>query len=434
MTETQIKDFYGEMTQFYTEIEVDGVTVLVPFIRQSERRSFKACQFQWNWSWNQGFTPALPKSDARWFGTGLHLALAEWYIPGVKRGRNPHETWDQFTGDNYTKIATGPYFDPDEWVDAKALGHEMIDNYLKEYGQDSDWEVIAVEQRYRMKIRDHAGKVIGVLVGTFDAVFRNRKTNEIWMMDHKTERDRINTNHLVKDEQAGTYVAVATKVLRAQGKIGPNEVVRGIIYNFLRKAKADVRPRNSRGVYCNKPTKPNYVAQISRYLSNLWTNPQTTEATKDKLQKQFGLPAAENEWPALAKLKLDELAAVAEGLKLEVFGDESKQQPAPLFARDYVIRNEFERNRQIDRIRDELIQMAAVRGGLIPLTKAPGDHCGWCDFKDLCDVNEQGGDEENYAKAAFRQRDPYADHRPNAANSKTSALADKARKREDRAF
>ena len=77
-TTTKITDYDSDPTQFYTEVKtIDGTVVLVPFIRQSERRAFKTCQYQWDWAWNQGFTPALPKQDARWFGTGLHLALAE---------------------------------------------------------------------------------------------------------------------------------------------------------------------------------------------------------------------------------------------------------------------------------------------------------------------------------------------------------------------
>ena len=403
-TTTKITEYHNDPTQFYTTIEVDGTEIAVPFIRQSERKSFKTCQYQWDWAWNQGFTPALPKSDARWFGTGLHLCLAEHYVLGTKRGKDMHETWDEFTGDNYTRIATGPYFDPDEWVDAKALGHEMITNYYKEYGMDSEWEVIAVEQRYRYKVRDHRGVVIGILVGTFDAVLRNRKTGEVWMIDHKTERARINMNHLVKDEQAGTYVSIATLVLRAQGKIGPKEVVRGIIYNFLRKAKADTRPKNDRGVYTNKPIKKHYEAQLGHLVG-------------------FN-----------SKMKIDDMADFAARSGITVLGDESKDQPAPLFARDYVIRNEFERGRQIQRISEELQQMDAIRSGGLPLTKAPGDHCGWCDFKELCDVDEQGGDVENYARAAFRQRDPYADHRAGAANSKTSVGADSEAKKKVRAF
>lgn len=421
----KIDNYEIEPQDFYTEIEVDGQTILIPFIRQSERRAFKTCQYQWHWAWNQGFTPALPKTDARWFGTGLHLALAEWYIKGKKRGRDPHETWDEFCADNYTKIATGPYFDPDEWVDAKELGHEMLKNYMIEYGQDSEWEVIATEQRYRMKIRDKKGQVIGILVGTFDAVLRHIPSNKVWMIDHKTERDKINTNHLIKDEQAGTYVSVATLVLRAQGKIGKNEIVQGIVYNFLRKAKADTRPRNHRGAYCNNPTKDHYIAAISTYVNNLVQNPQMDMTAED---------AAMFSESVLKKKKVDELVEIAKGFKLEVFGDESARQPSPLFKREFVIRNAYERARQIERIAEELEQMNELRTGGLALTKSPGDHCGWCDFKDLCDVDEQGGDAAEYARAAFRRRDPYADHRIGAANSKTSVKSDTEAKSKVRAF
>ena len=434
LSHIKLEDYESaDLEQFYTEIEIGGETILVPFIRQSERRAFKTCQYQWSWAWNQGFTPALPKQDARWFGTGLHLALAEWYVAGKKRGADMHKTWDKFCGDNYTKIATGPYFDPDEWVDAKTLGHEMITNYLLEYDTDSDWEVVSVEQRYRMKLKDADDNVIGILVGTFDAVWRNIKTGQIWMVDHKTERDRISTNHLVKDEQAGTYVAVATMVLRAQGLIGKDEVVRGIIYNFLRKAKADTRPRNHRGVYCNKPTSKHYLEAITNYLNNLWDNPQTTEEMRDMIQVEYG-GTGNGEFPLLKKLKAGELPPVAEALGLEVFGDESERQPAPLFKREPVERNAYERTRQLERIKEELEQMRMIRTGQLSLTKSPGDHCAWCDFRDLCEVDEAGGDAADYARAAFRQRDPYADHRPNAINSKTSVANDTEAKSKIRAF
>ena len=422
-TTTKITDYDSDPTQFYTEVKtLDGTVVLVPFIRQSERRAFKTCQYQWDWAWNQGFTPALPKQDARWFGTGLHLCLAEWLVKGKKRGKDMHATWDEFCADNYAKIATGPYFDAAEWVDAKELGHEMIKNYLEHYGQDDEWEVIATEQRYRMKIyapdpdSPKGKKVVGVLVGTFDAVLRNVRTGQIWMVDHKTARERINTNHLIKDEQAGTYVSIATLVLRAQGKIGPDEVVQGIMYNFLRKAKADTRPRNSRGVYCNKPTKEHYVTQIAQRAI------------------ERGVISDDFHPAKLKKMKVDELEALASESKIKVLGEESKTQPAPLFVREFVVRNAHERARQIDRVSEELQQMHAIRGGLLPLTKAPGEHCAWCDFKELCDVDEQGGDVAEYARAAFRKRDPYADHRAGAINSKTSVKADNELKKKARAF
>ncbi len=360
-------------TQFLTEIEMsDGTTVSVPFLRQSERSSFKNCQHQWNWVWNEGLTPALPKQDARWFGTGIHLALAEWYVKGTKRGKPLLDTWENFVGENYNTISIGPYFDKAEFVEAKALGVEMLSEYEKFYHGDPEWDVISTEQRYRMKIKNEHGGVATVLVGTFDAVIRDRN-RKVWMLDHKTARNRITMNHLIKDEQAGTYVSVGTLVLRQQGLIGPDEVVHGIIYNFLRKG---MRPRHT------------------------------------------------GKGPRAGTLK--EQNEKGEFLNLD--GSVSSTQPSPFFARDWVIRNTFERKRQLERIREESEHMALLRNGGLPLLKTPGEHCGWCDFKDLCDVDEQGGDVEQFKKAAFRIRDPYADHRAGAKNSKVSVLADKRAK------
>lgn len=403
------RDFYYYRPNFAETITTfpdgtAGETYNVPFIRQSERKSFKTCQYQWDWAWNAGFTPAMEKQDARWFGTGIHLALAEWYIPGKKRGRDLNETWEEFCGENYATISIGDYFDKTEYVNAKELGHEMLVNYKKEFGTDSNFEIVSVEQRYRKLLREPGAElhdVMGVLVGTFDAVVRELDTGKLWMIDHKTAKNTITTNHLVKDEQAGTYVSVGTEVLRLQGLIGQDEIIEGIIYNFLRKAKADERPRNAEGLYCNKPTKDHYIQAILDHAHGIG---KPNIFTKSEL----------------TKLKVDQLAATANTLDLTVCGEASKLQPVPLFKREYVTRNRYENVRQIERIMNEVQQMQAIRSGKLPITKAPGEHCAWCDFRDLCDVDEQGGDAEAFAKAAFKRRDPYADHREDAENSKTS--------------
>jgi len=69
----------------------------VPILRTSERRSFKRCPQQWAWAWRQGLRPNGFTANALWFGSGIHLALAEryefaedaksatfWLRPGIK--------------------------------------------------------------------------------------------------------------------------------------------------------------------------------------------------------------------------------------------------------------------------------------------------------------------------------------------------------------
>ena len=38
------------------------------------------------------------------------------------------------------------------------------------------------------------------------------------------------------------------------------------------------------------------------------------------------------------------------------------------------------------------------------ITKNPDQHCAWCDLKELCDVDENGGDTEQFIKDVFQGR------------------------------
>jgi Zierdtviridae exonuclease len=323
----------------------------------------------------------MPKQNAAWFGSCWHIVMAEHYIPGRKRGRDMHEVWDEQMKFAYTTIAVGDYFSEDqerEWVDARALGHEMIDGYQQKYKGDPHWEVLMPEQRFRANIPFNRRQVqnpanwwndlqigrlnsIGTLVGTFDMPIRDHSDNKIKVVDHKTSiaYDPV-LSYLTKDDQGGTYIAVGTQTLRSLGLIKEDEAVTGMIFNFARKAKADDRPTNEHGAALNKD------------------------------------------------------------------GTISKRQPLPRFWRESVERNKENRMRQISRIADDIEQIQAVRHGVLGISKNPGKHCQWCDYKDLCDVDENGGDSAQYKKDVFKFQDPYADHRENAINSKLSVENAKA--------
>lgn len=357
----------------------------IPILRNSERSSFKKCQYQWHWGWNMGLVPAMVKQDALWFGTGIHLALAEYYTPpegksGFVRGRNPLESWEEFCAGHNAIMRTGDYYDNDaeyEYIQAKELGLSILDSYLKHYGDDGHWEVLMPETRFVAKIPftieqldrqiqqerlfDDDGEYITKIAGTFDMPVRDHSFPKprIMIVDHKTTNRQENIKHLQKDDQAGTYIAVGTGYLRKLGFIEKNEAIDGMIFNYLRKAKADNRPRDAEGRCLNKD------------------------------------------------------------------GSVSKNQPSPLFWRATVMRSKANRLRQIRRIAEDAEQIALARDGSIPLTKAPGEHCNWCQFSDLCDIDENGDDVDGFIEATFKRQDPYADHRDGAVNSKESVSAKK---------
>jgi hypothetical protein len=208
---------------------------------------------KWWWSWRNGLEPNATDSKL-WFGGGIHQALATWYLLGSQRGPHPAETWVRFTNneERYIRNNSG-LINQDQWVEARELGIAMLDEYVREYGRDEQWDVIATEQQFQALINAEVfeGRKI-VYVGTFDGVYRDLSTGKLWLMEHKTASNTPNTGYLELDDQAGSYFMVAENVLRHKGIMAPGEKLEGIMYNFLRKALPDDRPTNAKGQALNK--------------------------------------------------------------------------------------------------------------------------------------------------------------------------------------
>lgn len=388
-------------------------------LRSSERKTFKTCPQQWWWSYVEGLRSTGAESTALWFGTGMHLVWAEWYIPGSKRGRDPHETWEEWCGPaNVDKVKIDTPEEYGIFVDAKELGHIMIDEYLKLYGNDDHLIVIASELRFRAILphpNDFSRPYVD-MVGTTDCIVRDQTDGLVKLMDHK-HMAQLKLAHLSLDEQLGGYVSVAEHTLKRDGLINKTDRIDGIWYNVLVKAKPDNRPRDNEGRYRNQPIKKDYVQSlIDLYVAS---------GDAQDFADDNGVTVAEQiaiERKRLAKLTLPGLKEEAEDLALTVFGDISKRQGTRHFAREFVPFTRRQKMRQIKRIGEDMVQMNMVRDGQLAVMKSPADHCAWCQFRELCELDEIGGDTEEFKQMVFNKTDPYADHRDGAENSKTSVL------------
>lgn len=197
-----------------------------------------------------------------------------------------------------------------------------------------------------------------------------------------------NTQYLPLDDQAGAYWAIATHTLRKQGLIGPKEAISGVVYNYLRKAKADTRPRNADGYCTNKPQKKHFI-----------------EALTEK-----GIESPDEKKP-LDKLTVAVLESLAEEHKIEVFGEVSASQPPKNLDRVTVFRHRKQMRSQIERIQDDLEVMSLVKNNLVPTTKTPTRECGFCEFREICELDESGKDYSDFAEQIYTTWDPYAAHR-----------------------
>ena len=394
----------------------------LPLIRNSERNDFKTCPAKWDWRWNQGLVPATARQDARWFGSMWHLLWATVYTPpagadgftrAITKPEEIHQLWDELTRNAYVTVSSAPYFDEDsekEYWDAAELGHFMIDGQLSKWKLDPQYEVLMPEQRFAVNIMftqdqrerkvmehpyvfDDPYRIVR-LVGTFDLPVRDHADGRgrVWIVDWKSTNRKDNLKQANKDDQMGTYVAASTIFLRHKGFLRDKEEVCGAVWSFAKKSKPpDPSKVDDEGRIRNNPQKRHYEEALS----------------------SLGI-----EMPKGAKIA--DLEAIVAEAGIKVLGDVSKNQGGPLFWREPIVRNRANRLRQLRRIAEDSEIMQLARHGDLPIMKNPGEYCNWCDFNDLCDIDEDGGDTEAFIKDVYKYEDPYADHREGARNSKES--------------
>jgi len=162
----------------------------------------------------------------------------------------------------------GGEIDDDERMDAAELGRLMLTGYVEHYGKETEWEVIHSEQPFQINVPhpNKPGKFIVCYAGTWDVVMWNRVTKEFWLWDHKTRKAFLqNWSYLELDDQPGSYIWVAERVLRHKGILGEKDTVEGIVFNFLRKAPPDARPTNDAGEALNRDGTVSKRQPAARY-------------------------------------------------------------------------------------------------------------------------------------------------------------------------
>lgn len=368
-------------------------------MRTSERRKLKRCEFAWEWGYHQRLKPHRD-SNPLWFGQAVHLALADWYMPGKQRGPHPAVTFAQSLDDGRVD-RVNPEFESEmeEFTEHYEMGVDILNRYVDTFGEDPEWECIQPEMKIRIWIPhpiDKDNKRWLLYVGTIDGVFRyigeskgDLVEGSIWLFEHKTAAS-IQVMHLPLDDQAGSYWAFAGVVLKKRGILKEGEEIDGIMYNFLRKAKDDPRQKNADGLYCNKPVKQDYLEQMTA-VAAMYDDFKTISA----------------------KMKVEELAEIARKNDFEIFGEPSKVQPAPYFERIPVFRSRAERKTMLNRIQAEGLRKETFESDrpLLPIVKNPTKDCSWdCEFYRMCQLHEAGGDWEEFRDAMFKEWNPYGEH------------------------
>jgi hypothetical protein len=190
----------------------------------------------------------------------MHLALQERYrYKGLRRGSKVLQTWRDYVKDELVFVRTLPegiFVDEEPvWVDALELGEAMLGAYLDHYGKDEQWYVVATEKEFtaRLAVPGSSGDPLVDFMSRLDLVARDEASSHgaLYIWDHKN-LNSVRTNYLDRDDQMGAYWALAVRALVKAGVLKKGEVLTGVLYNILRKAKPDPRPRNADGACLNK--------------------------------------------------------------------------------------------------------------------------------------------------------------------------------------
>lgn len=365
-------------------------------LRTSERITFNQCPQKWAWAYLKRRSARTPSGALR-FGTLVHKALEDFYLPGTKRGPKPAETFER----EHQKMVREAYDqfgfrDEDgEWHNAGQLGVTMLENYHDTYGNDDRWAVVATEQVFWTEVLDENGKYLFTYVGVVDGVWRDRTSankasqQQRWIVDHKTTKDdpTRKADALVMDDQAGAYWTFGVDDLIAQGLLKPRDVegLTGMLYNFLRKGVPDDRPRNAQGQALNKPKKDDLLAYCKR--------------------KKLKVPA---------KATVADLTELIGTEKAAQLGEVSQKQPTPLLHREPVYRNRLDGESVRKRAIAQFKAMDRMRRKPSLIYKVPGTlhnpHCNWCEFRDACEIHEAQGDWKSVMKATTNKWNPYDQH------------------------
>lgn len=195
-----------------------------------------------------GLVPRAKSFGALDLGTWVHDAFAHWY---TDTSRDLAELFNSAYSYavRMAQQAGAPDYELDKADELAALGEAMMIAYQKRYGNDPGVNVIAAEVPLEFEITDENG-LVAVHKLKPDLIYAD-DADYVWLMEHKTAA-QIRTEHLVIDDQARPYVAMAELALRKAGLLSRGQRFKGVMYNFARKALPDERPTNEKGQALNQ--------------------------------------------------------------------------------------------------------------------------------------------------------------------------------------
>lgn len=280
------------------------------------------------------------------FGDLVHQALATYYKPGKKRGVRPATTFKKIYEANLTEL--------------ESLGMRT---------ESGDWE-----KAYDLGIE--------MLHGYVDKYGKDERY-EVIAPEMPFQID-------VYDPKTNLYICTYVGTFDA--------VIRDLWTNEI-------------GLFEHKTAKAIYTAHLTldEQAGSYWA------FAPDFLKAQGVLKEDENLdfvlYNFLRKGMPDQRPQNEKGQYLNKDGSVSRIQPPPLFKREIVYRGNAERRNTMLRVIKIAKLMKKARGGRFPIYKIPTRDCSWqCEFVDMCELHESGGDWQSLKRSTMTKWDPYEAH------------------------
>ena len=362
-------------------------------LRNSESKRYRRCRQMWEWSYVENW-----KSDrvrgALVFGTGVHYALEIYYPPGTVRGPHPSGVFEKWFEENDQDFST--WDDDGNRLDPLELGIVMLEEYVKEYGEEDHIRILAPEMPFQIPLYDKNGKFLRTYLGRGDALYEdrslsNKKKRRLGFLEHKTGKTieeglRVNSGY---GDQAIRYAWAASIMLRDMGIIGEHENVDHTLMNWLKKTMPSEKFRHPQtGYTLNLPAKDALLSYA---------------AVHGIIDRETGKP------PKTGKRAAELIEAT--GFDSRELGEPSANQPSPMLYRERIDFGEEPLARTGWRLMAEAYEMGEVVKGNLPIYTNPTKDCSWeCEFVDVCELREMGEDWRGMLETEFYRGDPYEDY------------------------
>lgn len=176
-------------------------------IRGSEYQDFLRCRLKWDYAWRKNLVSKTP-NDKLFVGTLIHKFLEVYYANGGV-WLPAYEAMAQFFQES-DKTGMEQVAIDDLWNMIQAV----TSNYHKQYAEVDNWQVLATELTFRIRINSKV-----TYTGTIDLVALDENGN-LFFMDHKTTAslEKYEKNAIM-DRQISRYWWALEQLVQGKGEV-----------------------------------------------------------------------------------------------------------------------------------------------------------------------------------------------------------------------